>query len=408
MGALSAANLPYLTADLPGVGGRIKESPDDFRVDEVPLYEPCGEGTHVYFRVMKAGITTPEAAGRIARHMAVRPDQIGIAGLKDARALTTQMMSLEHADPARLAACRDARVSVEVLSRHTNKLRPGHLRGNRFTIIIRGVGQAELPAAGRIVEVLQRRGTPNYFGQQRFGARDDTAALGRALVKDDLDEFVAILLGRPRADDPPDCQAARDAFDAGRYDRALDRWPWHYANERKALAAFRKKLRADAAVRAVDKRMKRLYVSAFQSLMFNEILVARIDTLDRVLVGDLAQKTDTGGVFLAEDAEKEQPRAQGFQISPTGAIAGYRSSLAAGEPGRIERQVLARHEVALDDFRRIGTLRVKGARRVLRFRLEELDLAPGADPQGQFLRLGFTAPAGSYATVVLREIMKTD
>ena len=143
MAPLSAADaLPYLTADLPGIGGRIKEHLADFRVTEVPLYEPSGEGTHVYFLVTKAGITSHQAADRIARHMGVDPHEVGLAGLKDARAVTTQMMSLDRADPAALAACRDAKMSVEVLGLHGNKLRPGHLRANRFAVRIRGAGAA--------------------------------------------------------------------------------------------------------------------------------------------------------------------------------------------------------------------------------------------------------------------------
>jgi tRNA pseudouridine13 synthase len=400
------ADLPYLTAELPGVGGRIKEYLTDFRVDEVPLYLPSGEGTHVYFRVTKAGIPTPEAVNRVARRLDVRPHDVGFAGLKDARAVTTQMMSLEHAEPDKLVACGDDRMSVELVGRHTNKIRPGHLRGNRFVIRVRDVGSAQLDAARAILDVLVRRGVPNYFGAQRFGARGDTAALGEALVRGDSAEFAALLLGRPDADDPPDCRAARDAFDSGFLDRALKRWPRHYSNERRALAAFKRKRRGADVVRAADKRMKRLYVSAFQSAIFNEILAARIETIDRVLIGDMAQKTDTGGIFPVEDADAEQPRAERFEISPTGVVVGYRSKLAAGEPGRIEADALARHNVQPEDFRRAGPMKPKGTRRPLRFALEEPDLTAGADEHGEYLQLTFTAPSGCYATVALREIMK--
>jgi tRNA pseudouridine13 synthase len=403
---MTTHELPYLTPGLPGIGGRIRERDEDFRVEEIPLYAACGEGTHTYFRVTKSGLPTPVAVARIARHMGVSAAQIGYAGLKDAHAVTTQMMSLEHADAGRLAAYRDPRVRVEVVGRHGNKLRPGHLSGNRFTLRIRGVDEAQLPAARAVLDVLERRGVPNYFGPQRFGARGDTADLGRALVRGDLREFVAVLLGRPRDDDPPDCKAARDAFDNGFYPRALDRWPRHYANERRALAAYRKKQDAGRAVGAVDKRMKRLYVSAFQSRIFNAVLVRRIGTLDRVLEGDLAEKADTGGVFYVEDAPAEQPRADRFEISPTGPIPGYRSSLARGEPGEIEAAALATEDVTAEDFRRVGALKVKGTRRALRFRPAESDLSAGRDEHGEYVQVAFTATSGCYATVLLREIMK--
>ncbi len=182
-----ADELPYLTSDLPGIGGRIKETPEDFRVEEIPIYDPSGEGTHLYFRVEKTGVPTPAAVDRIARHMSVRPGDIGFAGLKDARAVTVQMMSLEHCEPDRLASFRDSSVRVSVVGMHTNKLRPGHLSGNRFDIRIRGVGAERLNDAKNVLAVLAQRGVANFFGKQRFGARGDTWLLGRALVTQDAD-----------------------------------------------------------------------------------------------------------------------------------------------------------------------------------------------------------------------------
>jgi tRNA pseudouridine13 synthase len=405
-------NQPYLTADLPGIGGRIKDDVANFVVDEIPLYPVSGEGTHLYFRVTKRGIPTPAAIDRLARHMNVPPIEIGFAGLKDAQALTSQCMSLEHADAEQLARYRDPQVKIEVLGLHGNKLRAGHLLGNRFVIRIRGVGAAQLPQARRILDVLLARGVPNFFGQQRFGARGDTAKLGELMVRNDAAEFIATFLGRSRPTDPPDCKAARDAFDAGFFDRARDRWPWHYVNERKALAAYKRKKHAGPAIGAIDKRMKRLYVSAFQSEIYNEVLARRLQTIDHVFVGDLAQKTDSGGVFMVEDAAVEQPRAERFEISPTGPVVGYRSNLAQGRegeplnPGEVEQQVLAAHHITLEDFRHVGALKIKGTRRPLRFRIDQATLADGSDPRGEYLELAFVAPSGCYATVVLSEMMK--
>jgi len=401
-------NLPFLTSDLPGVGGVIKQRLEDFRVEEMPRYEPCGEGTHVYFRVVKAGIATHVAIQRIARHMRVKPTDIGVAGLKDAKAVAIQMMSLEHADADKLAAYRDRQLQVIWTGRHNNKLRMGHLAGNRFQIRIRRVGEQQLPAAREILDVLIARGVPNYFGPQRFGLRGDTALLGKTLVRDDLQEFVELLLGRAKPDDPADCRAARDAFDAGYLDRALQCWPRHYVDQRRALSAYKKKRRPAQALAAVDKRMRRLFVSAFQSKIFNEVLARRIDSIDQVFVGDLAQKTDTGGVFTVVDVEAEQPRATAFEISPTGPIVGYRSSLATGEPGKYEREALAANQVSQADFRRAGTLKIKGARRPLRMQLKSPHLGAGQDEHGQYLELTFEAPSGCYATSVLREIIKQD
>ncbi len=402
--------LPRLTAGLEGTGGTIKERLDDFRVDEIPLYAPCGEGTHVYFRVRKAGIPTPEVVREIAREINVRPGDVGVAGLKDARAVTTQWMSIEHADPKQLASCRGGRWEVVETARHTNKLRRGHLAGNRFVVRVRRLSVPADEAVRRAeatLDVLARRGVPNFFGPQRFGARGDTAELGEALVRDDPEEFLAIFLGRPRADDPRAEQAAREAFDAGDLARATDHWPRHCADRRRALAAFRRHGRAKEAVAAIDRRMKSLFASAFQSRLFNDVLRRRLDALDRVLEGDLAQKTDTGGVFRVEDAETEQPRAAAFEISPTGPIVGYRSRFAEGEPGSIERAVLAGHHVRQEDFRSAGGGKLKGARRALRFRTGDVSVSAGLDEHGEFLELRFRAPPGCYATVLVDEVTQS-
>ena len=398
--------LPYLTADLPGIGGRIREQLEDFQVEELPAYAFCGRGTHAIFRVTKTGVPTPVAVQRIARHMGVSPGHIGFAGMKDSQAVTNQWMSLEFAAADQLNRFRDKQVRISDVTFHTNKLRVGHLAGNRFRIRIRGAGPAQLPAAGAILEVLQRRGVPNFFGEQRFGRRGDTGTLGAALVRGDLDEFVKLLLGRAGPGDPPECKAARDAFDAGYLDRALQCWPRQYTDQRRALIAFKRKGDPRGAVAAVDKRMKRLFVSAFQSEIFNAVLCQRLATLDRVQVGDLAQKTDNGAIFPVLDEAAEQPRAERMEISPTGPIPGSRCRLAEGEPGRIEREALAAVRMGVEDFDRVGSLKIKGTRRALRFVLDDARLSAGGDNRGEFLELSFVLPSGCYATVVLREIMK--
>ena len=101
-GLIPMNKLPFLTRDLPPVPLLIKQQPEDFIVEEIPLYDPSGEGTHVYFRIRKRGIPTPEAVQRIAKHMGVKPADIGVAGLKDSQAITEQTLSLEHCDPEKL------------------------------------------------------------------------------------------------------------------------------------------------------------------------------------------------------------------------------------------------------------------------------------------------------------------
>ena len=239
----------------------------------------------------------------------------------------------------------------------------------------------------------------------RCGRRGDTAALGRALVTGDLDEFVAILFGRPMESDPEDCRAARAAFDNGDVKAALASWPRHMAHPRRALSAYKNakaSRKNERALYTVDKRMKRLYVSALQSAVFNDVLARRIQTIDTVIPGDLAARNGGKSVFTIEKEpellEIELQRVEAFEINPTGPIPGYRSSLAGGEPGAIEIEALALRGIMPEDFRHVDRMKVKGARRALRFKISDLEISAGV--------VKFTAPSGCYATVLLDELTK--
>ncbi len=395
-----------LTRDIPGIGGRIKAGPDDFRVEEIPLYEPSGTGDHLYIRIEKRGMTTHEAVGRIARHLRVRPRDIGYAGIKDAAAVTVQTLSVEHVDAAQVQTFRDDRVRILAVDRHTNKLRPGHLSMNRFSIRIRGADTARGADAEKILGILSSRGVPNFFGPQRFGIRGDTADLGAALVRGDHAGFLSCYLGEPRAGDPPARRAAREAFDAGDPDAALSRWPASCRDRRRVLQAFRRNGDAARACGTVNRRMRRLFVSAFQSALFNAVLLRRLDTIDRLIPGDIAKKCDTGGVFRVEDPAAEQPRADRFEISPTGPLPGYRCLIAEREAGAIEQAVFDERGVDPAALKKAGSLKITGTRRPLRFPLHEPRLETGADAGGAYAAVSFGAPPGCYATVVTDELIK--
>src|SRR5437763_6831448 len=128
---------PLLTAHLPGVGGRIKTQPEDFDVEEIPAYEPSGEGDFLYLWVQKRGMGAEYFVRQLARRLDVPTSEVGTAGLKDRHAVTRQWVSVPAACEARLAAIADDDLRVLRASRHGNKLKPGHLRGNRFRVLVR-------------------------------------------------------------------------------------------------------------------------------------------------------------------------------------------------------------------------------------------------------------------------------
>jgi len=314
-------------------------SPEDFRVDEIALYAPSGEGAHTFVRVEKTGRTTEQVARELARAVGVAPRDVGYAGRKDRVAVTTQWFSVPGLDPVAALALRLEGARVLEAARHLHKLRTGHLRANRFAILVRGVGEPEGRVARERAAELVRRGLPNRFGAQRFGREGDNAQRGARV------------------------------------------------------------LRGEEAPR--DRRAARFFVSALQAEVFNAVLAERGDMYDRVEPGDVAVVHASGGLFRVEDLAREAPRAEAFEISATGPIFGNRTLEARGAPAERERAALAARGIDLGALRPPRGIPLRGARRALRVRPEQVALEAVAEG----LRVELTLPAGSFATVFLEEVL---
>ena len=233
--------------------------------------------------------------------------------------------------------------------------------------------------------------------------------LGAALVRGDDEGLLKLLLGTPRADvDDSQALGARKAFDRGDFEQAMKLYPRSSGMERRILHRLIKTTDAKTAVRAIDEKLRRLWISALQSELFNQVVAKRIDSIDRLIEGDLAWKHENGACFAVESTETELPRATNFEISPTGPLLGYRMTLPAGKALEIEENVFNEHHLSPGDFRVEGRLRVKGARRPLRVQPKDVELAAGVDEFGPHITFAFTLPPGSFATVFLRECMKSD
>ena len=394
-------NTHYLTNNQPGIGGRLKAAPEDFIVEEIPLYLPSGQGQHVYVQIEKAGLSTPAAIRKIAQALGISPRLIGYAGLKDAQAVTRQTLSIDKITPEAVQALDLPNITILDVNRHQNKLKPGHLSGNRFKIKVRDVAETALSQAEATLAELTRKGIPNFFDAQRFGNRGNTGRLGALIIRNDAAEFVAEFLGRPQTHETVAIQAARRLVDEEQWAEALAVWPPSFTDERRTLEAI---VKTDGdlgvAFKVLDKRTKTFFISAFQAELFNQLLVDRLDSIDQLEDGDIAYIHHKGAAFLVESAAVEQPRADDFEISPSGPIFGTKTLLAHGQPGQREQAVLEQHDLVLDDFTVPG-LKIRGARRPYRFQLKNPEVW-----WEDGLMLTFELPAGSYATRVMAEVMK--
>ena len=342
--ALVAAQeaLPYATGSLPGIGGAFKRRVEDFEVEELPAYAPSGEGEHLFLWIEKRGLDARTLMRHLAESLAIDERDIGCAGLKDAVAVTRQLVSVPATSEPRLARIEREGVRVLWARRHGNKLKTGHLRGNRFRVVVRDVHPEALARARAVIERLNAAGVPNYFGPQRFGRQGETLRRGLA----------TLMRGRP-----------------GR-----ERGVW-----------------------------LRLQLSAVQSALFNRYLAGRLgdDTLHRVLAGEVMQVVASGGPFIADDPAREQARLEQREITPSGPMFGPKMRAPTGGAAAREAQVLAEAGLTLEHFARFGKL-LRGTRRPLLVWPAELSV----DAVDGGLEARLTLPRGSYATVVLRELMK--
>jgi tRNA pseudouridine13 synthase len=321
------------------MGYTLRSTPEDFRVDEIPLYPLAGHGEHTFVLVSKRLRTTEEVAADLARAAGVAAREVGYAGRKDRRAVATQWLSVPGLPPslARELVLPGCRVLDAV--RHPHKLRTGHLRGNRFELVVRGVGAALWEAGRRRLDDCIARGFPNRYGEQRFGRAGDNAGRAAALLAG----------GAPRG-------RRRDA---------------------------------------------RFLLSALQAQVFDACLDARELPVHRVEPGDVAMRHDSGGLFVVEDLERESARAEAFEISATGPIFGTRMPRPAGTVEAREARVLADHGIDLATLRAPPGVELRGGRRALRARPQEVRHAL----EGDALTLSFTLPAGSYATVLVEALL---
>jgi len=158
----------------------------------------------------------------------------------------------------------------------------------------------------------------------------------------------------------------------------------------------------------VDRSVRNFYISAYQSHLFNQAVAARIAGLGELWDGDLAWLHASGAVFRVEDAAAEQPRAERFEISPTGPLFGYRMTEPTGRAAELEAAIFAAEQLEPGSLRTGGPARVKGGRRPLRYQPTEARLSLGADERGAYLELRFLLPRGSYATALLREVFRAE
>ncbi len=455
-GIAAACGLTDFATDLEGIGGILKSRYEDFRVEEVgstPALDKKGRFTVV--RTTLTNWETNRFVGKLARKLGISKNRIWFSGTKDKRAITTQLLVID-APLAKVASIEMPDVDIEVLGRSHQKLNFGDHSGNRFTITVRGCSDSEgrpleakeaIARVNAIFDSMQIRlgegKFPNWIGPQRFGAtRPVTPVVGRHIIHDDWEGAVNTYLGMEGIHQQPEVAAFREQWrETKNPEGCLEIIPNHLGFEKEMLLHLKKK--PDdwlGSFRTLPNNLQLMMVHSLQSEAFNRIIAKRLEngyTLSEPICGDIVGIVkDSGKIDIAKLVEVEETilsrisrNCKNGRLTVTGALPGAESQHTDSIPGRIEAEVIRNMDLEGKSWEVKGIPRLtsKGSRRSLTVSFSEFSVEEASEiepdrlgerfiqgpreneewhPEGCNLRLRFTLPSGTYATVLMREFMK--
>jgi tRNA pseudouridine13 synthase len=433
----------------PGIGGVIRQEAEDFAVEEVLVdgskagiagskdsveHAPLG-ASQVKNRYLLCILTKRNwdmfiALRNIAAQLGISTSQIHTAGIKDAKAVTAQHITIEgvSAEDARKIHVKD--VQVRPLGYLRNKLSSYYLLGNSFQVTIRGISNSESAIQKRISKVIEELGTlggiPNFFGHQRFGTtRPITHVVGKAIIKGDSEKAAMLFLAKPSPYEHPASRQARQGLQSSRdFCKALKDFPKQLRYERSMLEHLAKKPNDfSGTFKKLPIKLRQLFIQAYQSYLFNKSLSRRIQdglSLDGAEIGDYVINVDHNGLPLPATGKTASSAALSKinDSIKTGKmrlaipLIGFGQHPSQGIQGKIEKQIIQAEDVSEKNFRIPGMpeMSIRGELRIVMtpirdFSIDEISKQQD-DPRKCLARIGFTLNRSSYATILLRELMK--
>ncbi|RLF47479.1 MAG: tRNA pseudouridine(13) synthase TruD [Thermoplasmata archaeon] len=402
-----------------GIGGKIKKEPEDFIVEEVPIYPQPSNGRYVIARVTSRNWETNRLIEKLAHNLKISSNSIGYAGIKDKRAVTTQLMSFP-VDIEKLKNISIPDVEIEILYKSSKPVYSGKLIGNRFHIVIRDVEGSKEDVERIMKEIENLKLIPNFFGVQRFGiARPITHIVGKYILKNDMEKAVMTYIANPIKGEDEESYKARKFLEETRdFEEALKIYPRKLVFERRIIEYLCSHPGEwKNALLRLPKNLVRIFLHAYQSYLFNKILSCRIKKnlpIDEALEGDIIIIWDKEMVVQSYEGikvnknniDKINRQIKKHRCFPSAAIVGYDLLKAEGIMGDIEKKVMEKEGITEDEFKipHMPELACRGMRRIISVPVKHLKW----QFDGKNLHLQFFLPKGCYATSLLREIMKAD
>ena len=406
--------MKYYASDAEGIGGKLRSVPEDFIVEEIPLPEKGGtSGPYLICKLTKTKWELQHAIKEIAKRLGISHRRIGWAGTKDRNAITQQMISIYHVTAEQVSEIRLRDITIEPVGQVNEALSLGDLLGNRFTIIIRDSIPDDLEARVRATNKTVGQGIPNYFGLQRFGAtRPVTHLVGECILRGDFEQAVMTYIGKEFSGEPENVRAVRSAFFKTRdIQVALHELPPQMSFERAMLHyLYMHPNDYSGALLELPPKLLSMFVSAFQSYLFNGALSQRFDdghTLTEPLVGDrLIFANGRTDIVTATNSNAVSIHIRRGRCSIALFMPG-KDPIEAKSEGEIAIvALLEKYTITAEDFRHAAAFvhtKFDGAWRPIALKT---DIEFSLDKND--VRLKFSLPPGHYATTVCREFMKAD
>jgi len=357
---------------------KIKEHVEDFKVEEIPIMPTLGEGDYVYFWLTKRNWSTIRALEFIAKRCRVSRKRFGFAGTKDKLAVTKQLVSAWKVSSDLIEKLNIKDIEIEIVGEGTERINLGDLTGNKFIVIIRDVNESEVQT---FKERCSFKWAPNYFGLQRFGGEGGNHLVGREIILGNLEEAVRYLLTYGASEFR---RAASEKW--GDWKSILKDCPKYLGVEKSVLNWLIKHPKDYAgAMRSLHKKLRQMFVHAYQSYLFNralsELIKEKYDSIELDFLDFKLAFPKIDKVFNKELV-----------------IPGANSKYSKGVFGAKVRDMLEKDGLSIEHLkvRSMPELELAELKRKAFFRPTAFKSVEDKD-----ITLHFTLPKGSYATVLL-------
>jgi tRNA pseudouridine13 synthase len=412
----------------PGVGGKLRVKPKDFLVKEIPDYPiENKDGKFTIAEITSTSWETNLLIRELSSRLHISKKRINFAGTKDKRAKTSQIMSFYNVPIDKINEIKIEDVKIRNIYQSNKPVKLGNLKGNDFEIVIRNIkSQTKPEKVKEICSIIKNNGGfPNFFGIQRFGIiRPITHIVGKYIVLGNFEKAVMTYIANPiKGEDEVTFNFRKNLENSKNFSQALKTYPNHLSFEKAIL----NKLILNSndfigGLKELPKNLLTMFIYAYQSYLFNRILSMRIKKglpLNEAVEGDVVLafrkgKLDNEIIHV----KKNNINKVNFQINKgkacvSSVLFGYNSLFSKGEMGEIEHKIIESEKFDYRDFiiPEIPFISSSGSRRSLigfvkNFKLKIINDDINEKKKALFLR--FQLQKGTYATSLLRELMKAD